>query len=60
MTNTSKYNSRLLRDPRPSASRAEVFGIVNPYWKVYHTTRKADRKRQAASDKRQARKHSLE
>jgi len=52
MTNTSKYNSRLLRDPRPSASRAEVFGIVNPYWKVYHTTRKADRKRQAASGKR--------
>jgi len=51
MTNTSKYNSRLLRDPRPAAraARSGVFGIVNPYWKDRAQARKpsTERRRQA-------------
>jgi len=51
MTNTSKYNSKLLRDEAPAAAapRDGVIGTVNPYW----LDRAASYKRQAASRKRQ-------
>jgi len=54
LTNTSKYNSKLLRDAGPTApaARTEVRGTVNPFWLWQAEERKPSTARRAAGYKR--------
>jgi len=49
MPNTSKYNSKLLRDEAPAAPapRSGVIGTVNPYWLWQAEARKPSTARRA-------------
>jgi len=48
LTNTSKYNSKLLRaEPAAPASRTGVIGTVNPYWVWKAQARKPSTARRA-------------